>query len=133
MPMLGSNYLLDTNIIIGLFAQDNSIIDNIRSHSQLLSIPSIVIGELFYGAEQSSKRDFNVERIYSFAQDCLISECNFETAKHYASIKSHLKSICKPIPENDIWIAALARQHKQILVTRDKHFDNIENVTVERW
>jgi tRNA(fMet)-specific endonuclease VapC len=92
-----------------------------------------VIGELFYGAEQSSKKDFNVRRIEEFAQDCLISDCNFDTARYYANIKSQLKSIGKPIPENDIWIAALAKQYQQTLVTRDGHFDNIDGLLTERW
>ena len=55
--MSGKNYLLDTNIIIGLFANEPSIVEKIKSVTAIIFIPSIVLGELFYGAEQSSKKE----------------------------------------------------------------------------
>jgi len=61
--MDGKNYLLDTNIVIGLFASDPVIVAKIRSTLGIIAIPIIVIGELFYGAELSSKRDENKRRI----------------------------------------------------------------------
>jgi tRNA(fMet)-specific endonuclease VapC len=131
--MRGSDRLLDTNIIIALFAMEQSIIERVKSQRGILSVPIIVIGELFYGAEQSSKRESNIRKIEEFSQDCLIIDCNFETARYYANIKSQLKSKGKPIPENDIWIAALAQQHQQTLITRDRHFDNIDGLLIEKW
>ncbi|MEK6782202.1 MAG: PIN domain-containing protein [Bacteroidota bacterium] len=59
--MSGKNYLIDTNIVIGLFASEPSIIERIKSQSGVISVPSVVIGELFYGAEQSSKKS-RIER-----------------------------------------------------------------------
>ncbi len=90
--MSGKNYLFDTNIVIGLFANEPSIIERIKSHSGNIFIPSIVIGELFYGAEQSSKKETNKKRIEEFAQTSLIAECDLDTARFYAIIKSHLRS-----------------------------------------
>lgn len=114
--MSGKNYLFDTNIVIGLFASELSIIEKIKSHTGVILIPSIVLGELFYGAEQSSKKELNRKRIEEFAQTSLIAECDLDTARHYAIVKSYLKSKGTPIPENDIWIAALAQQHRLTLV-----------------
>ena len=131
--MSGKNYLIDTNIVIGLFASEPSIIEKIKSQSGVISVPSIVIGELFYGAEQSSKKESNRKRIEEFAQTSLITDCDLDTARHYASVKSYLKSKGTPIPENDIWIAALAKQHRLTLVTRDKHFNNIQELLLESW
>ena len=131
--MSGKNYLIDTNIVIGLFASEPSIIERIKSQSGIISVPSIVIGELFYGAEQSSKKESNRKRIEEFAQTSLITDCDLDTARHYALVKSYLKSKGTPIPENDIWIAALAKQHRLTLVTRDKHFINIHELLLESW
>ena len=70
--MSGKNYLIDTNIVIGLFASEPSIIERIKSQSGVISVPSIVIGELFYGAEQSSKKESNRKRIEEFAQTIIL-------------------------------------------------------------
>ena len=131
--MNGKNYLIDTNIVIGLFASEPSIIERIKSQSGVISVPSIVIGELFYGAEQSSKKESNRKRIEEFAETSLITDCDLDTARHYALVKSYLKAKGTPIPENDIWIAALAKQHRLTLVTRDKHFNNIQELLLESW
>ncbi len=48
-------------------------------------------------------------------------------------IKNYLRQKGLPIPENDIWIAATARQYNLTLVSRDAHFGNIENLHVESW
>jgi len=56
-----------------------------------------------------------------------------ETADYYALIKSELLKKGKPIPENDIWIAATVKQYKLSLVTRDKHFNEINGLTIENW
>lgn len=55
--MNGKDCLLDTNIVIGLFANESSITEKIKSFSGSIFIPSIVLGELFYGAEQSTRKD----------------------------------------------------------------------------
>ena len=131
--MSGKNYLLDTNIVIGLFANEASIIEKIKSHPSGIFIPSIVLGELFYGAEQSSKKEENRKKIDALAQASLILECDLHTAQLYGKIKSQLKVKGAPIPENDIWIAALAQQHRLTLVSRDKHFNSIEALHIENW
>ena len=54
-------------------------------------------------------------------------------ARVYGNIKSILRKKGTPIPENDIWIAALAQRNELIIVTRDKHFKQIESITIENW
>ena len=48
-------------------------------------------------------------------------------------VKDELRQKGRPIPENDIWIAAIAREHKLVLATRDKHFDQVEGLKVDKW
>lgn len=131
--MNGKDCLLDTNIVIGLFANESSITDKIKSFSGSILIPSIVLGELFYGAEQSTRKVENRKKIEELAEASIILECDTNTARFYGKIKSLLKVKGTPIPENDIWIAALAEQHKLTLATRDKHFANIGSIEVESW
>jgi tRNA(fMet)-specific endonuclease VapC len=56
-----------------------------------------------------------------------------ETANNYALIKTSLLSKGKPIPENDIWIAAIAKQYRFVIITNDKHFNEIIGVTIDNW
>ncbi len=55
------------------------------------------------------------------------------TSKYYGTIKAALRKKGRPIPENDIWISALALQHNLTLATRDKHFDEVDGLLTEKW
>jgi len=59
--------------------------------------------------------------------------CDHETGRFYGIVKMELKTKGRPIPENDIWIIALALQYQMPVVSRDKHFENIENLQLIRW
>lgn len=96
-------------------------------------VPSIALGELYYGAQNSKHQKTNLKRIDGFAGGNSILFTDANTAKHYGLIKSRLKKKGKPLPENDIWIAAVAMQHQLALVTRDGHFDEIQELNVEAW
>ena len=56
-----------------------------------------------------------------------------ETAMYYGEIMANLFKKGKPIPTNDVWIAAIAKQHKLTIITKDKHFKEIEGITVKYW
>lgn len=130
--MNGDSFLLDTNIVIGLFSNDPFIVGKI-SVSKEVYIPVIVIGELYFGATQSTKRDENKNRIKALIENSNILNCTPTTGSFYGIIKATLKSKGNPIPENDIWIAALAKEHNLSLVTRDKHFDFVEGINLAKW
>ena len=59
--------------------------------------------------------------------------CDEQTANEYGLIKISLRAKGRPIPDNDAWIAALARQYNLPLATRDEHFAEVEGVVLERW
>lgn len=59
--------------------------------------------------------------------------CDLESARRYAYVKSYLRSKGKPIPENDIWIAALSLQHGLTLATRDAHFKELHMLPTVQW
>ena len=129
--MTGS-FILDTNILIRLFAADEKIIENIKKSDNIF-IPVFVLGELFYGAYNSKNRKSNLEKILKLQNSADVLESNVKTAKIYGEIKSELKKSGKPIPENDIWIAAISLQHKLPLVTSDIHFKNIPALRIVTW
>ncbi len=93
----------------------------------------VVLGELYYGAERSERLEENLARIETVEATVAVLTCDRDTARHYGRIKSRLKEKGKPIPENDIWIAATARQYGLTVVTRDSHFAEIDDFDSEVW
>jgi tRNA(fMet)-specific endonuclease VapC len=130
--MSGKDYLLDTNIVVAFFNGDPTIVQQVNRLS-IVQLSSVVIGELYYGAFKSAKTQQNIERIRSFLSLCNVLSSDTETSYWYGHIRENLRKKGKPIPENDIWIAATARQHQLILVSRDKHFDEVDSLSVEVW
>jgi tRNA(fMet)-specific endonuclease VapC len=129
---LSGNYLLDTNIVIAFFAQEPGIVQAVSQVSQV-SVPSIVLGELYFGAMRSGRVAENLTRVDDLAQRVAIVPCDAETAKHYGRIKQDLHARGRPLPENDIWIAAVAIQRGLTLVSRDRHFQDVAALQLERW
>lgn len=124
--------VLDTNIVIAFFKQDEQVLKPIREGA-LVHVPIIVIGELYFGAAKSARQQANQQRIEVFTQEVTLLYCLDETPKYYAQIKQALKSKGTPIPENDIWIAAIAQEYGLPLVSRDQHFQYIDNLSLIQW
>lgn len=110
---MSGKFLLDTNIIIALFANETEIIENLARASEVF-LPSIAVGELYYGAKKSKRDKENINRIDDLVADSTVLGCNVGTARKYGEIKHKLKLRGRPLPENDIWIAALAVQYNLI-------------------
>lgn len=130
--MIGNKFLLDTNIITAWLKGDASIADKIDKAKEIY-IPTIVIGELYYGALYSTQIEKNIKKIKSVTDNYNILKVDEETSITYGNIKAGLRKKGKPIPENDIWIAAIAEPYKLIIVTRDKHFKEIESIKIKKW
>nr|WP_216634873.1 type II toxin-antitoxin system VapC family toxin [Gloeomargarita lithophora] len=123
MSMSG-RFLLDTNIVIALFAGEAIVKDHLAQANEVF-IPSIVIGELCYGAKKSGRISANLAKVDELVANSTILVCDAETARQYGEVKNKLRLKGRPLPENDVWIAALALQHALILVTRDAHFQEV--------
>ncbi|MDQ1352803.1 MAG: tRNA(fMet)-specific endonuclease VapC, partial [Acidobacteriota bacterium] len=109
---------------------NKSIVEKIETLEEVY-IPVTVIGELYFGAFKSQKIEKNLESISNLLDTANVLDDNAETAKVYGEIKNNLKKKGKPIPENDIWIAAIARYNALTLLTNDEHFKEISDLTVE--
>ncbi len=125
-------YLLDTNIVVALFSEEIGVEEKIRNAGGIALAPPI-IGELCFGAQKSNKVAENLRRIDRLVAQNTFLPCDLETAQWYGIIKERLRRKGRSIPNNDIWIAAVAMQHDLILVTRDAHFDEVESLQIERW
>jgi tRNA(fMet)-specific endonuclease VapC len=75
----------------------------------------------------------NTERIQIFAESVTILDCDRETANEYGRIKHNLRTAGTPIPENDIWIAAMAIQYGLTLMSNDSHFDFVTGINRVSW
>jgi len=129
---MSGRYLLDTNIIIALFADEAVVKSNLTQANEVF-IPSFAIGELCYGARKSGRVQENLVRVDELVAGSTILGCDAETARQYGEVKNKLRLKGRPLPENDVWIAALTLQHDLILVTRDAHFQEVENLQTATW
>ncbi|WP_439555291.1 PIN domain-containing protein [Dyadobacter sp.] len=112
---------LDTNIAIEVLNNNISTINCLRQFDHIY-MPSIVCGELIYGARNSSRIQYNLPRYEALISDCKILNVIQPVANSYAIIKRELKESGCIIPENDVWIAATCALFNIPLFTRDKHF-----------
>jgi tRNA(fMet)-specific endonuclease VapC len=86
------------------------------------------LGEFLFGIQQSRDRLEYLEFLNDHLPSVEIVSVSAETAKQYSEIRLELKKIGKPIPVNDTWIAAIARQLKEPILTNDHHFDYVSNI-----
>ena len=123
--------LLDTNVIIAFFSGERAASQQFMDAEVFVS--STVLGELYYGARKSAHAAANLARIEEFAASVQVLSCDAATAQIYGKIRDQLRSKGRPIPENDIWIAAIALQHGLPLATRDDHFNEVDGLRIENW
>jgi tRNA(fMet)-specific endonuclease VapC len=86
-----------------------------------------------FGAVRSGRSEANAARIDDLAATCTVVGVDAETARRCGQLEGELRKKGRPIPENDLWIAACALRHGLILATRDRHFDQVEGLQVETW
>jgi len=125
-------FLLDTNAAISVFACDAALQSRLSRAAEVF-ISSILLGELYYGARKSARVTENLQKISEFAAKSWVLGCDSATAQWYGEIKNSLRARGRPIPENDIWAAAIAMQYDLVVVTRDAHFSEVEGLAIESW
>ena len=127
---MSGRLLVDTNVVIALFAGEPAAVERLEQRPELfLCVP--VLGELRYGALASSRVEENLARLDLFSRRVLLLACDSGTVVQYATIRYALRKKGTPIPENDVWIAAIAQQYRLTLLSRDSHFRKIEGLDVE--
>ena len=124
--------ILDTNAL-------SAVADNVSAAVQVLvnadtvELPVIVLGEYRFGIAQSLRRDNYEQWLTKLIASSRVLDINEHTTRNYAQVRLELKKVGRPIPGNDLWIAALSRQHSLPILSRDRHFDGISGVARIPW
>lgn len=123
---------LDANALSAL-AEGDPTLERVIAGERALCLPVIVLGEYTFGIRQSRERVRYERWLGNRLHVFVMLNVDLETAREYAQIRSELNAVGRPIPTNDLWIAALARQHALPLVSRDRHFHSVPKLRVLTW
>ena len=126
---MNGKYLVDTNVVIRLLRSDVRSVE-LFDNAEEISIPITVAGELFYGAQNSTRKQENLDIFNDFLSQYEVIEVCVGVAHIYGEVKAQLKRDGITIPENDIWIAAIAKYHDYTLISFDTHFSKIAGLRV---
>ena len=124
--------ILDTNALSAAADRDPAALE-VVARAQRLAVPVIVLGEYRLGIAQSRRRTDYENWLREWIGTVTVLDIDDETTLHYATIGLELKRSGKPIPANDLWIAALCRQHSLPLISRDRHFDVVKGLERIDW
>jgi tRNA(fMet)-specific endonuclease VapC len=121
--------LVDTNVLADFFAGVPDAVETFQRATSL-GLNTVVLGELLAGFALGSRVTQNRRLLSGFLSSPRVNLLPLvaETAEHYAGILWQLKRKGKPIPSNDIWVAASAMEHGLVLLTRDSHFQSIDGL-----
>ena len=117
---------LDTNRLTDLFQGDAALAERLGLCDEVW-IPLVVLAEIkagFLGGTERHRNEILLRKLLSKTTVGVLLP-DRETAEHYARLFVQLKRAGTPVPDNDLWVAALALQHDLLLITRDKHFEKI--------
>lgn len=123
---------LDTNIVFAIFQREDAVADRVAEIG-VMHIPFPVLSEMLFAAKKSARNRDNLSKIHEFMKACSLLMPTEETLGIYADIRLELEKKGRPIPVNDLWIAAICREHGVPLATRDAHFDEVGGLRILRW
>lgn len=124
--------ILDTNALSAFLDGDKLVVE-LLSGAPDLYLPVIVLGEYQFGLKASRLKKTREPQLLAFSRVCNILPILESTVGCYATIRDSLRKAGTPIPENDIWISALALEYQLPVVTRDSHFLNVKQIDVRSW
>jgi len=124
--------LLDTSAYSALLRGHQQVLDVMR-RSETVAVPAIVLGELHSGFRQGTRLAENTAQLAQFLSkpSVRVLDVTEETALRYAEVDVFLRKKGRPIPRNDVWIAAVALEHGLQLLTLDEHFREIPLLLIQ--
>ena len=129
--MTGKAVLLDTNVVVEHFRRKGVFDQLFIEHD--LYLPQVALAELYAGAAKSARPEHHRKLINMFLPSVILLASDQDTAKLYGDLWADLSTSGTMIPQNDIWIAALALQYRLPLVSRDDHFEHIDRLEILSW
>jgi predicted nucleic acid-binding protein len=124
--------ILDTNAL-SAFADGDPGMAGVLGDQTQLAIPVVVLGEYLYGIRRSRFRKRYERWLEEGADAFHLLDIGAATASHYAAIRQELCDAGSPIPTNDVWIAALAREYRWPVLTQDRHFAAVNGLRLRAW
>ena len=126
---MNTRIALDTSAVMAYF-QGSDAAREAMNQAEVVYLPSVSVGELFFGARKCSRPAQEEVKIEAIIDRTEAINVNYATARVYGAVIHQLESEGKRIPLNDIWIAAMAMQHGCTLLARDAHFARIEGLNL---
>lgn len=123
---------LDTSVAVRFLNGDPEVVSRVLALPEIF-LSAIVAGELLFGAENSTRALKNLPRYLEFIEACVVVPIERKTAVVYAQTRLALKRKGRPIPMNDVWIAAHCLELNWVLVTDDSDFDYVDGLVIEHW
>lgn len=124
--------ILDTHALSAVADGEVSVVELVAGADRV-ALPVIVLGEYRLGIAQSRHRASYESWLRQWIATVTVLDIDDGTTHSYSAIGLELKRKGKPIPANDLWIAALCRQHSLPLVSRDRHFDFVAGLRRLHW
>jgi predicted nucleic acid-binding protein len=124
--------ILEINALSAV-ADDEPAAVRVFGQAASIELPVIVLGEYRFGIGQSRRVSEYEKWLRAFIAATRILVIEEASSRHYAGIREALKKAGRPIPSNDLWIAALCRQHRLPLLSQDQHFDAVEGLERVGW
>jgi len=124
--------ILDTNALSAM-ADGDAALEPVLRRVDEIAVPAIVLGEYRYGILGARDRARYQRWLAEMIPHFRVLAVDAGTAAAYSEVRHELKRIGHPIPANDLWIAALVRQHSLPLVSRDAHFDFVPGMKRVNW
>jgi tRNA(fMet)-specific endonuclease VapC len=124
--------ILDTNALSATADREPAALELV-ARAERIAVPVIVLGEYRLGIAQSRHYASYKNWLRDWITAVTVLDIEEETTQHYAAIGLELKKKGRPIPANDLWIAALCRQHSLPIVSRDRHFDLVSGIQRLDW
>jgi tRNA(fMet)-specific endonuclease VapC len=131
MNMAGS-VLVDTNVVVAYFRGEKALHPRFAGITPVY-LPWVVLGELYFGAQRAQRRQEQRAYIHDLLTYAVVLFADHDTTEMYGQLKAELAQLGKPIPDNDLWIAAMARQHDLPLATMDAHFTHVPRLKTLAW
>lgn len=124
--------IFDTNGLSALADGDVNL-EPLLHRAAEIAVPAIVLGEFRYGIKRSRNRAQYERWLAEWILFYRVLVVDEVTAENYAEVRDELKRSGRPIPANDLWIAALVRQYGLPLLSRDRHFDSVPGLKRVAW
>lgn len=126
--------LLDTDTCIGLLKGDDAVVASWRACMEQCALPSMVVGELYYGAFKSSIRDKELKRVDRFVDIFPEVKPSKRSMRRFGEIKASLERKGVRLADADIIIGSIAIEEGLALVTGNvRHYNRIEGLAIENW